>query len=131
MKRVFAIFMAIVISLLVLFAVQNRFLFGAPFVHAGSEMSDARLYLGQADYGGNIGLNTDTIYLVRFYPFVFATLNVNVNSQGTYVSDGTTSEVLRKVNWVKWKWVPCLDRAYAVRLSIPGLASSRTRISLH
>ena len=70
MKRVFAILLAVVISLLVLFAAQNRFLFGVPFVHSGSELSDVSGYLGDAEYYGDIGLNTNTIFFVRFHPYL-------------------------------------------------------------
>ena len=83
-------------------------------------MSDVDRYMGDAEYHGDIGFESNTIYIVRFYPMVFATVDVNVNSQGTYVSDGrTTNEILHNVNWIKWKWTPCMDRKYAVKLSLP------------
>jgi hypothetical protein len=107
--------LSVPLILLYLFAIQNTFLFGLPFIRAGSNNSDVDRYMGGAEYSGDISTGSNVIYLVRFYTLILATMNVNQNVEGTYVGDNRGhNEVIRNVNWVKWTWAPCFNREYAV-----------------
>ena len=102
MKRPAFILSVAAAILLILFIAQNRFLIGLPFVHTGADMHNVIGYMGNAEYGGDIGYDTNTIYFVRFYPLILATVNVNINLQGTYASDGATSTIGHPINSIKW-----------------------------
>jgi len=117
-QRILILFVPLVV--LWLFAAQNAFLFGLPFIHAGSNNSDVSRYMGDAEYSGDISTGSNVIYFVRFYPIILATVNVNQNVEGTYVGDNRGHNVvIHDVNWVKWTWTPCFDRGYAVNRSLP------------
>jgi hypothetical protein len=106
MKRIVFILSVIVILVLAAFALQNRFLFGVPFVRLGMTENEVFQRLGYPDIYAN--QTFDNWYLVRFYPFILGALNVEIDMRDAGVVDqnGHSGD---HVIWIAWKPAFCLD----------------------
>jgi len=81
-------------------------------------MADVDRYMGRAEYYDGIGFKTNSLYFVRIFDLILATVDVNINSQGKYVSDGTTSAIVHPVNSIKWTTIGSFDRTEAIKASL-------------
>jgi hypothetical protein len=103
MKRlIFAI--SVSIFMMLIFAVENRFLFGISSVRAGMTQHEVYQYLGFPEY---FETETDNWYILRFYPFVFGAMNVKIDMRDfmSVASDGTpgNGRTGDRVTSIEWK----------------------------
>jgi hypothetical protein len=109
MKR-FAFTVVVTVIFLLLFAVQNRFIFGISSVRPGMTMNEVHSLLGNPEF---FETETDNWYFLKFYPLFFGAIDVKIDmrdfmSAVLIVSTGET-RTGDQVTSIMWKPAFCLD----------------------
>jgi hypothetical protein len=96
--------------LLLVSAIENRFLFGMSSVHPGMTQEEVFQKLGQPEF---YETETDNWYFLKFYPFLFGAVNVKIDMRDfmSVISDGTpgNGRTGDYVTSIEWKRAFCLD----------------------
>lgn len=109
MKRLlFAL--SVTILILLVTALENRFLFGLSYIRPGMTQEEVYRTIGQPEF---YETETDTWYILRYWPLVFGAMNVKIDMRDfmSVISDGTPGNARTGdyVTAIEWKSAFCLD----------------------
>ena len=109
MKR-FVFTVSVTVVLLLLFAAQNRFLFGISSIRPGMTQNEVFQVLGFPEF---FETETDNWYFLKFYPFIFGAVNVKIDMHDfmSVAQDGPGGSLQTGdyVTSMQWKGAFCLD----------------------
>jgi hypothetical protein len=98
------------IFLLLVSAIENRFLFGISSVRPGMTQHEVFQELGQPEF---YETETDNWYFLRFYPFVLGAINVKIDMRDfmsvAAAGPGSPGRSGDYVTAIEWKRAFCLD----------------------